>query len=136
MRPLVLLLAATLPLSAQYSVKWEHDLATALTRAKAEKKLIFMDLWAEWCGPCQFLKNKVFPTPEAQGALASFIPLSVMVQYKDRTPLPEGERLASRFKLEAFPTLLILDADGKELRRETGAFESGKELAQWLQEKN
>ena len=136
MRPLAALLVAALPLSAQFSVKWEHDLAAAQTRAKAEKKLVFVDLWAEWCGPCQFLKNKVFPTAEAQKALASYVPLSVMVQYKDRTPIPEGERLAAQFNLEAFPTLLILDANGKEIRRETGAFRSGSDLAQWLGEKN
>jgi thiol:disulfide interchange protein len=134
MKRLAALLIAALPLSAQFSLKWEHDLSTAMTRAKAEKKLIFLDLWAEWCPPCQYLKNQVFPTAQAQAALTAYVPLSVMVQYKDRRSIPEGERLAAQFKLEAFPTLLILDANGKELRRQTGAFESGAELAHWLRE--
>jgi len=124
------LLAA--PLAAQFSVQWEHDLPKALARAKAEKKLIFMDLWAEWCGPCRMLQRDVFPTPEAQGALVRYVPLSILVEKKDRTPLPEGTELARRFNLEAYPTLIILDAEGKELNRQTGAFSSGAELAQWL----
>jgi thiol:disulfide interchange protein len=135
MKFIATMLLATLPLTAQYSVKWEHDYKAALVRAKAEKKPIFMDLWTEWCPPCQFLKSKVFPTPEAQAALASFVPLSALVQHKDRTPVPEGTELAERFKLEAFPTLLILDENGRELRRQVGAFSSGAELAQWLNRK-
>jgi thiol:disulfide interchange protein len=135
MRLTAVLLAAALPLSAQLSVTWEHDFSAAQARAKAEKKPIFMDLWAEWCGPCQYLKSKVFPTAEAQAALTAYVPLSVMVQYKNRTPLPEGTRLAAQYNLEAFPTLLILDENGKELRREVGAFSSGTELAQWLKQK-
>jgi len=135
MRFLAALLLAALPLTAQMSVKWEHDYKAALARAKAEKKPIFMDLWTEWCPPCQFLKSKVFPTAEAQAALASYVPLSVLVQLKDRTPVPEGTALARQFKLEAFPTLVILDENGKEIRREVGAFSSGAEMAQWLKRK-
>lgn len=135
MRFIAALLLAALPLSAQVTVKWEHEYKAALVRAKAEKKPIFMDLWTEWCPPCQYLKSKVFPTSEAQVALTAYVPLSVVVQLKDRTPVPEGTELAKQFNLEAFPTLLILDENGKELRREVGAFSSGAELAQWLKQK-
>ena len=126
----VLLVAA--PLVAQASVKWEVDYASAVKRAQAEKKPILMDLWTEWCPPCQYLRTKVFPSPEAQSALARYVPLSVMVEKKDRTPVAEGMRLAGQFKLEAYPTLVILDSDGKELRRQVGAFPSGAGLAKWL----
>jgi thioredoxin 1 len=132
MKILAALLLVVTPLLAQTPVKWEENYASALKRAQAEKKLILMDLWAEWCGPCQFLKTKVFPTPEAQAALAKVVPLSVLVEYKDRKPLEAGVMLAKQFKLEAYPTLIILDANGKELRRQVGAFPSGAELAKWV----
>lgn len=135
MKALVTLLLIAAPLMAQSSVKWEENYANAVKRAQAEKKMILMDLWAEWCPPCQYLRNKVFPTPQAQAALAKVVPLSVMVEFKDRKPIEEGVRLAKQFNLEAYPTLIILDSDGKEIRRQVGAFPSGIELAKWIESK-
>jgi thiol:disulfide interchange protein len=132
MRILATLLLLAAPLMSQSAVKWEENYASAVKRAQVEKKMILMDLWAEWCPPCQYLKAKVFPTPEAQQALAKVVPLSVMVEYKDRKPIEAGVALAKQFKLEAYPTLIVLDSNGKELRRQVGAFRTGTELAQWL----
>jgi thioredoxin 1 len=132
MRPLAVILLLAAPLLAQSSVKWEENYASAVKRAQAEKKMILLDIWAEWCPPCQYLKTKVFPSPEAQKALAKVVPLSVMVEYKDRKPIEEGVRVAKQFNLEAYPTLIMLDSNGKEVRRQVGAFPSGTELAQWM----
>lgn len=135
MKTLAALVVAALtfiPMQAQHSVVWEHDLAAAQKRAKAEKKLIFLDIWAEWCGPCQHLKKNVFPTPEGQKALSAYVPVSLMTQAKDGTSDAANMKTAERFKVEAYPTLLILDADGKELRRQVGAFRTGADFGAWL----
>ncbi len=132
MRPFLALLLTAAPLLAQVSPKWEHNLDAALKRAKAEKKQVFVDVWAEWCPPCQHLKNNVFPTPEAGAALAKMVPASLMVETKDRKALPEGAAAAKRFNVEAYPTLIVLDANGKEVRRQVGAFRTGTDLAKWL----
>ncbi len=132
MKPLAALLLVATSLSAQGVPQWEHDYQSALRRAKAEHKVIFMDLWTEWCGPCQYLQKNVFPSAEGQAALAKVIPFSALVQKRDGTPVPEGTRLADQFQLNAFPTMVILDANGKELRRQVGTFRTGAEFATWL----
>jgi len=133
MKALALLFVLAAPLLAQPSLTWEHDLASAQKRARAEKKLLFVDVWAEWCGPCQFLKNKVFPTPEAQRALGKYVAVSLMTQSKYGKSDSENMKVAERFQVEAYPTMLILDAEGKEVRRQVGAFRSGAEFAAWLE---
>ena len=132
MKALAALLLVAMPLAAQGPAHWETSYKAALKRAKAEHKLILMDLWTEWCPPCRYLEEKVYPSPEAQAALRRVVPFSALVQKKDRTPVPEGTRLAEQFNLEAFPTLVILDENGKEIRREVGAFRTGADFAAWL----
>lgn len=130
----IAIILAVAPLFAQGSqgVKWEHTLKAAQARAKAEKKMILMDLWAEWCGPCRYLKAKIFPSAEGQAALAKVVPFDALVQTKDMKDLPEGRVLAEKYQLQGFPTLILIDATGKEVRRQVGAFETPAEFAAWL----
>jgi thioredoxin 1 len=114
------LFALSAALFAQGEAKWEHDLSSGMKRAKAEKKTIFLDIWAEWCPPCQKLKKDVFPKAKAQAALKKVVATSVMTETKDHKPVGEGPKVAEQYKLEAYPTLIMLDADGKELRRHIG----------------
>jgi thiol:disulfide interchange protein len=135
MKFLATLLATSLPLLAQGTLNWEHDLAAAQKRALKEGKPLFVDIWAEWCPPCQHLKNNVFPSPDAQKALARYVPVSLMTETKGRQPNPANMKIAAQFRVEAYPTLLILDGHGKESKRQVGAFRNGAELAAWLAKK-
>jgi len=129
MRALAVLILAALPLAAQ---TWEHDLASAQRRAKAEHKLIFADVWTEWCGWCIKLQKDVFPSPEGKAALAGVVPVSLKTQLKNGSPT-ELKSLENRFQVEGFPTLLILDADGKVVRRHSG-YLPPREFSQWIRE--
>ena len=42
----------------------ELTLAKALEKAKAENKLVFVDCYTSWCGPCKYMLNNVFVLPE------------------------------------------------------------------------
>ena len=46
-------------------VKFEEGtFAEALALAKKENKLVFMDCYTAWCGPCKILAKKIFPIKE------------------------------------------------------------------------
>ncbi len=85
----------------------EQDWSKALQQAKAEKKLVFLDIYATWCGPCKMLKKNTFSNEEV-GAFfnSNFINVSVD---GEKTIGPD---LARKFSLEAYPTLIVTDADG------------------------
>ena len=116
----MLVVAPMAALAGAPGVTWEQTLAAAKRRAQAEHKVILLDLWAEWCGPCQGLKRNVFPTPTAQAALKGVVPLEAMVETVDGKPMLEGVALAKQFGLRAYPSLFILDAQGKVLRSHVG----------------
>ena len=132
MKKILAALLLAVPLAAQGGVAWEENLDAALKRAKSEHKLVVLDLWAEWCGPCQKLKRDTFPSAQAQAALRKVVPVSIMVETQDRTPNPQGMELAKRYQLEAYPTLIVLDASGKELRRHLG-FMPPSEFAKFIE---
>ena len=116
-------LLSALPALAQ-GVVWHEDLDGALKAAKASHRPVFLDIWAEWCPPCQRMRQQVFPAPQAQVALKKVVAASVMVEKKDRTPLPDGVAVDQRYGSGAYPTLLMLDEDGKVLRKHTGALDA------------
>jgi len=120
------------PLSAQapsgtrtQGIAWHEDLDSALAEAKTSHKPVFLDIWAEWCPPCQRMRQQVFPAPQSQAALKKVVAASVMVEKKDRTPIPAGVAVDQRYGSGGgYPTLLILDEDGKVLRRHIGALDA------------
>ena len=132
MRIFAAILTTSISLLAQSPLKWEYDLAAAQKRAKQEGKPVFVDIWAEWCPPCQHLRNVVFPSVEAQQGLAGYVPVSLMTETRDRRTLPDNAKVAQRFKVDGYPTMLILDAQGREIKRQVGAFRTGADLKMWL----
>ncbi len=78
----------------------------ALELAKAEDKLIFIDFYTEWCGPCKKLAAGPFKE-EANGDFynKNFINLKLDAE-------KEGKVAAKRYAVTAYPTLLFVNGDG------------------------
>src|SRR5580692_11675902 len=131
----LLLLAAICSLAIHATAaEWLTDLAKAQAQAKAEHKLVFMDFTgSDWCPPCMELHKKVLTAPEFESYAKTNLVL-VVVDFPEKTELPKelakaNDDLKDKFKVEGFPTLLVLDGDGKELDRQLGyAFKSPKEF--------
>lgn len=85
----------------------EDNWNKALEQAKKENKLIFLDAYASWCGPCKLLKKKTFPDKEAGDFFnKNFINVAVDMEKG------EGPSLGAKYRVTAYPTLIITDADG------------------------
>ena len=97
-------------------VKFEEGtFAEALALAKKENKLVFMDCYTAWCGPCKILAKKIFPIKEIGDFFnAHFVNIQMDMEKG------EGKELAKRYDVKAYPTLLIVDTDGNLVHRVTG----------------
>lgn len=80
----------------------------ACTQAKAENKLIFVDCYTSWCGPCKLMASEIFPMKEMGNY---FNPKFVSVKY-DAERNEEGVALKDKYGIKAYPTFLVCDSDG------------------------
>ena len=89
-----------------------------IKKAKKEKKLIFVDCYTSWCGPCRQMATREFVKPEAG---TYFNEKFVCVKYDMERG--EGIQLRERFKVTAYPTFLLLKSNGTEIGRLVGGNE-------------
>jgi thioredoxin-related protein len=114
---LFILSIAFLPffLTAQ-GVSFEHsEWKTILEKAKSENKIIFMDAFTVWCGPCKMMSNQTFPNKE----VGDFYNKN-FVSVKMDMEKGEGVDLARKYKVNLYPTLLYIDGDGEIVHRTAG----------------
>lgn len=85
----------------------EEDWNKALKEAKDQHKLIFLDAYASWCGPCKLLKRNTFPDKDAGDFFnKNFVNVAVDMEKGF------GPTLLQQYGVNAFPTLIITDASG------------------------
>jgi len=89
---------------------------TVLERAERENKLVFLDMYTDWCMPCKMMDEDVFPDKE----LGEFMDKN-FISYKSNAEKGNGVTLATIFNVRYYPTLLFLDTKGHELERKEGA---------------
>ncbi len=80
----------------------------ALEKAKKEGKMVFIDSYTSWCGPCKHLKNNILPNESlAQYINEKYVPLAINIERG------EGPRLKRKYPHYTFPTLLFIKSDGR-----------------------
>ena len=122
MKKIILFLSVslfTLSLMAQTSFR-DITYKEALAAAKTEKKLVFIDFYTSWCGPCKMMMNNVFPMKNVGDYLnAKFVCIKIDAEKG------EGPELAKRYQVKAYPTFIAITPDEKILMTKVGGTMDG-----------
>jgi thioredoxin 1 len=98
------------------------SLQDAIDLAKKEKKMVFIDIYATWCGPCKLLKKNTFSN-EAVGKYYNEKFVNITIDGEKG----EGVDLIKKYNVMAYPTLIFLDSDGK-VKHQTMGYMSHEEF--------
>lgn len=105
-------------------------LEQASAKAKAESKLIFLDAYTQWCGPCKMMARTVFPQEAVGNALnPRFVSIKIDMESAYGAPL------AKKLQITAYPTFVIFNADAQEIGRFLGG-SNAEEFIKRVEEKS
>jgi thioredoxin-related protein len=117
---------------AQADLDWLTNYDTAQTKAKSDNKLMLLDFTgSDWCGWCKRLNAEVFSKPQFRDYAAKNL---VLVELDFPKAKPQSDevkkqnmQLASRYQIEGFPTVIVLNPEGKKVG-ELGYMEGGPDV--------
>ncbi len=105
--------------------EWLTDLSKAQAQAKRENKLVLMDFnGSDWCPPCKALRKNILSSREFLDYAKKNLVL-VDVDFPRHTAQPAelkkaNQALSEKFGIDGFPTIVVLNGEGKELKKSSG----------------
>lgn len=106
--------------ATEKGISFKHEAwADILKLAKAENKLIFVDCYTSWCGPCKMLAKTVF-----RDAKVGLLMNSKFINVKMDMEKGEGIDIRSKYDIKAYPTLLFINSDEEVEHRIVGVVSS------------
>jgi len=118
---LITLLFTSLNSLLYADIQFEKKFETALKLAEKEDKLIFVDFYTDWCGPCKALEKFIFNNPKVSNYYNT-----VFVNIKINAEKGKGIELAKKYDVDGYPTLIFLDSKGRVKYRGKSAFDIDK----------
>lgn len=113
----LLVFQSTLFAQSAKTINFEHGTwAQALEKATKENKLIFVDFYTQWCGPCLNMAEEVFVLP----TVYSFYNTN-FINAKIDAENGEGIALAKKYRINSYPTYLFIDPVTQEAVHRSGS---------------
>src|SRR5688572_11675967 len=102
---------------------WSEDLEKGIAKAKKEKKAVLVEFTgSDWCPPCIAMRKNVFSLPEfVKAASAKYVLVELDFPKGDKALAEKNKPLMEKYKIEGFPTVVLLDGEGKEFDRFTAS---------------
>jgi len=123
------------------SLAWQTDYAAAKSAATQQNKYMLLDFTgSDWCPYCIQMDKEVFAKP-VFSTFAGQKLILVKLDFPRKANQSAAEKsqnqeLAKKYSIEGFPTYVLLDPSGKEIRRQVGYLEGGPQaFISWAQVK-
>lgn len=86
----------------------ESDWKSILAEAKSQNKIVFVDAYTTWCGPCKMMAAQIFPQPKVGDFYNK-----TFINAKIDMEKGEGIEIAKTYNIRAYPTFLFINGDGE-----------------------
>jgi thiol:disulfide interchange protein len=111
-------------------VSWT-DFGQGLQKAGASAKPLMVAFVTGWCGYCRKMDRVTWKDPDVLDELAEMVAVRVNAEESVERNGYSGVDIAGRFGVGTYPTMLLLDSNGRELSRAVG-YKSPREFLRWL----
>lgn len=102
---------------------WTSNYEEAFKTAKKENKMVLLEFTgSDWCPPCIAMRKNVFSKKEfVEAASKKYVLVELDYPRKDKELAEKNEKYSEKYSIDAFPTVVLVDADGKEFSRFTAS---------------
>lgn len=102
---------------------FDGDFTAATSLAKQHKSMVMLVFTADWCTWCERMDRETFSSADVKAELADIVALKLDAEGK-------GERLAARYGVDSYPTIVFVNGDGDEVDRILGYLPPAEFVAQ------
>jgi len=114
---LALILSNTIAMGQGINFR-DITLEESVKQSAAENKMVFIDCYTTWCGPCKHMANNVFTLKRAGDYFNSdYVSIKIDIENGD------GPAIARKYEVRAVPTFVVLDSTGKLQAKVVGGSE-------------